>query len=133
MNQMLDHRIIECYRDAATGRWRPKTEKHNGAPRFRDDKTEANHISVVHSVLESIEDAVSEQDLVVHARGINVAWKERERVARARAEAANSAAVEDEERRKREREKARGGIGGGEKPAGLEVGEEQGDGSDGES
>lgn len=77
VGQMLDGRIIECYKDGA-GRWRFKREK-DGSPRFRDDKTEANHVSTVESVLESIEDAVSEQDLLDHARAINVAWKERER------------------------------------------------------
>lgn len=77
MGQMLDGRIIECHKDGQ-GRWRYKREK-DGSPRFRDDKTEANHISTVESVLESIEDAVSEQDLIDHARAIYVAWKDREK------------------------------------------------------
>ncbi|KAI5195426.1 cysteine proteinase [Aureobasidium subglaciale] len=55
MQQILDGRIIECHKDEH-GRWRYKKEP-NGEPRFRDDKTEANHISTVESVLESIEDA----------------------------------------------------------------------------
>jgi len=93
MGQMLDGRIIECYKDAH-GRWRYKKEP-DGTPRFRDDKTEANFITTVDSVLESIEDAVSEQDLIDHAKAINVEWKKRERMteeedkkARAEAEAA---------------------------------------------
>lgn len=76
MGQILDGRIIECYKDDE-GRWRMKRET-DGTPRFRDDKTEANHISTVESVLESIEDAVTEQDLRDHAKAINVQWKRRE-------------------------------------------------------
>ncbi|KAF2219045.1 mRNA capping enzyme, catalytic domain-containing protein [Elsinoe ampelina] len=76
LNQMLDARIIECYKDSQ-GRWRFKREK-DGTPRFRDDKDDANHVSTVHSVLESIEDAVSEQDLIAHAAEIRARWKQRE-------------------------------------------------------
>ncbi|PNS17422.1 hypothetical protein CAC42_7105 [Sphaceloma murrayae] len=86
MNEMLDGRIIECYKDNE-GRWRYKREK-DGTPRFRDDKTEANHISTVESVLESIEDAVSEQDLLRHAPEIRHAWKRREGESERRAAAA---------------------------------------------
>lgn len=77
LNQMIDARIIECYRDAS-GRWRFKREK-DGSPRFRDDKTDANHVSTVDSVLESIEDAVSEQDLLALSADIRGSWKRRER------------------------------------------------------
>jgi mRNA guanylyltransferase len=76
MQQILDGRIIECHKDEA-GRWRYKKEP-NGEPRFRDDKIEANHITTVESVLESIEDAVSEQDLLDNAKMINAQWKRRE-------------------------------------------------------
>lgn len=76
MQQILDGRIIECHKDEQ-GRWRYKKEP-NGEPRFRDDKTEANHITTVESVLESIEDAVSEQDLLDNAKIINAQWKRRE-------------------------------------------------------
>lgn len=94
VGQMLDGRIIECYKDTQ-GRWRFKREQ-DGSPRFRDDKKEANHISTVESVLESIEDAVSEQDLLDHARAINVAWKEREK-----REMAKQRAADEEMKRKR--------------------------------
>lgn len=77
MNEQFDWRIIECWREADTGRWRPKLD--DGKPRFRDDKEHANHISTVDSVLESIEDAVSEQDLINAAGRIRAAWKEREK------------------------------------------------------
>ena len=77
LNQQLDGRIVECFRNPIDATWRPKLEP-DGSPRFRDDKTDANHISVVESVLDSIEDAVSEQDLISHAREIREAWKRRE-------------------------------------------------------
>lgn len=76
MGRILDGSIIECYKDEQQ-RWRMKRET-DGAPRFRDDKTEANHIKTVDSVLESIEDAVTEQDLLNSAKAINVQWKRRE-------------------------------------------------------
>lgn len=61
LKQRLDGRIIECYREP-DGRWRFKKDD-DGTPRWRDDKTDANHVSTVESVLGSIEDAVTEQDL----------------------------------------------------------------------
>lgn len=76
MGQVLDGRIIECYKDGQ-GRWRMKREG-DGTPRFRDDKTEANHIKTVESVLESIEDAVGEADLLHHVKPIHIQWKKRE-------------------------------------------------------
>ncbi|KAF2481348.1 mRNA capping enzyme, catalytic domain-containing protein [Neohortaea acidophila] len=94
LNQQLDGRIIECYKDPATGGWRPKVEK-DGAPRFRDDKKDANHITVVESVQESIDDAVTEQDLVREAMNIREAFKGREK------------ARKEEERRRMEAERVR--------------------------
>jgi mRNA guanylyltransferase len=96
LNQPFDGRIIECYRDPGTGQWRPKLEK-DGAPRFRDDKTDANHITVVQSVLESIKDAVSQEDLIAAAPAIKVAYKRREAEKKAA-----MAAAEAEERKRRE-------------------------------
>ena len=61
LKQRLDGRIIECYRDT-DGSWRFKKDA-DGTPRWRDDKSDANHVSTVESVLGSIEDAVTEQDL----------------------------------------------------------------------
>ncbi|KAF2765126.1 mRNA capping enzyme, alpha subunit [Teratosphaeria nubilosa] len=89
--EQIDGRIIECYRDPISAHWRPKIEP-DGCPRFRDDKKDANHISVVNSVIESIKDAVSERDLVEAAGRIKVAYKARQ--ARKTAEA--------EERRRRD-------------------------------
>lgn len=68
LNQRLDGRIIECYRTEA-GQWKYKAEA-DGTPRWRDDKKDANHISTVNSVLESIEAPVTEMDLLGHAENI---------------------------------------------------------------
>ncbi len=46
--------------------------------RLRDDKEHANHVSTVRSVMESIEDHVTEQDLLDAAAGIRDAWKRRQ-------------------------------------------------------
>lgn len=64
----LNDRVVECSL-IANGVWR--------FLRFRDDKHEANHISVVESVMESIMDKVSEEDLIEASKGIRDAWKER--------------------------------------------------------
>jgi mRNA guanylyltransferase len=65
----LDNRIVECYVDNQR-RWR--------ILRFRDDKLEANHLSVLDSVLESIQDAVKKEDIVNAREAIRAAWKRRE-------------------------------------------------------
>jgi mRNA guanylyltransferase len=93
LNQQIDGRIVECYRDPIKSMWRPKLD--DGVPRFRDDKTDGNHISVVESVLGSIEDAVTEQDLIGAAQSIRNAFKERQK------------AREEEQRRAQEAEKRR--------------------------
>ncbi|KAK4624194.1 mRNA-capping enzyme subunit alpha [Fulvia fulva] len=98
--EMIDWRIIECWRDADTGHWRPKLD--DGYPRFRDDKTDANHYSVVTSVIESIEDAVSEQDLIREAGEIKRNWKARQ----AEQEQKQKARQEEEQRRRHEAAKA---------------------------
>jgi len=61
LNQRLDGRIIECFRDT-DGSWKYKKDD-DGTPRWRDDKPDANHISTVDSVLDSIQNPVTEQDL----------------------------------------------------------------------
>lgn len=75
LGEVLDGRIIECYRNEKM-EWRYKAES-NGAPRFRDDKEHANHESVARSVLASIEDGVSKEDLIAAASSIHRAWKNR--------------------------------------------------------
>jgi len=62
LKQQLDGRIIECYRNV-DGQWKFKADG-DGTPRWRDDKKDANHISTVKSVLESIESPVTENMLL---------------------------------------------------------------------
>ena len=52
------------------GRWR--------IHRFRDDKPDANHISVVNSVMDSIRDSVTAQELIEAAKDIKSHWKSRQ-------------------------------------------------------
>jgi mRNA guanylyltransferase len=76
INQLLDGRILECYRDEH-GRWRMKREA-DGSPRFRDDKENPNHVSVVQKVLDSIADGVTEEELIGQETAIRAASKERQ-------------------------------------------------------
>ncbi|KAL1977439.1 hypothetical protein VTN31DRAFT_298 [Thermomyces dupontii] len=69
MQVPLDDTIVECYQDNE-GRWR--------FMRLRDDKPDANHISTVEKVLESIRDRVTEEDLIRAAPAIKAAWKKRQ-------------------------------------------------------
>ncbi|KAH8801475.1 mRNA capping enzyme, catalytic domain-containing protein [Xylogone sp. PMI_703] len=69
LGEPLNDRIVECYMDAQK-RWRYM--------RFRDDKSEANHISTVESVIESIRDRVTERDLLGAAKEIRDEWKRRQ-------------------------------------------------------
>ncbi|KAL1842408.1 hypothetical protein VTJ49DRAFT_5367 [Mycothermus thermophilus] len=65
----LQDRVVECCLDEEK-RWR--------LYRFRDDKNEANHVSTVTSVMQSIKDGVSEQDLLAAAKSIKDSWKMRQ-------------------------------------------------------
>ncbi|KAJ5724955.1 hypothetical protein N7493_006683 [Penicillium malachiteum] len=69
MRVPLDDAIVECYKDE-NSHWR--------FHRLRDDKNDANHISTVEKVLESIEDRVTEEDLIRLAPVIKTAWKKRQ-------------------------------------------------------
>ncbi|KAI9845238.1 MAG: Dcp1p-Dcp2p decapping enzyme complex alpha subunit [Sclerophora amabilis] len=69
LNKPLEDTIVECAQDDQ-GRWR--------FFRFRDDKTDANHISTVESIIESIHDRVSERDLVMAAKKIKDGWRKRQ-------------------------------------------------------
>lgn len=68
LGEPLNDRIVECYKDSQK-RWRYM--------RFRDDKTTANHTSTVDSVIESINDRVTKEDLIAAAAGIRDSWKAR--------------------------------------------------------
>ena len=69
LNEPLNERIVECYLDKAS-RWR--------FLRFRDDKKESNHISTVTSVMDSIRDGVSKEDLIRQQGKIRDEWKKRQ-------------------------------------------------------
>ncbi|KAL8704194.1 MAG: hypothetical protein Q9201_002655 [Fulgogasparrea decipioides] len=69
MEEPLNDRIVECFLDERN-RWRYY--------RFRDDKMEANHISTVEGVMESIQDRVTKEDLIGVAKKIRDEWKRRQ-------------------------------------------------------
>ncbi|KAB8349439.1 hypothetical protein FH972_023466 [Carpinus fangiana] len=69
----LDGQVVECRIDGE-GRWR--------FMRFRDDKLDANHISTVEKVVESINDSVDRGELTAAAPTIRSAWKRREAASR---------------------------------------------------
>ncbi|TVY48881.1 mRNA-capping enzyme subunit alpha [Lachnellula occidentalis] len=68
LEEPLNDRIVECYMDSQK-RWRYM--------RFRDDKTNANHTTTVDSVIESITDRVTKQDLMAAQQVIRAEWKKR--------------------------------------------------------
>jgi mRNA guanylyltransferase len=68
LGQPLDEEIVECRMDEQK-RWK--------FMRLRKDKKDANHISTVESVIESIRDAVGQDDLVRSWSEIREAWKKR--------------------------------------------------------
>lgn len=82
MQRPLQDAVVECYLEAEEPD-DPAANINGHAPRWRfhrlrDDKEHANHISTVKSVLESIEDHVTEQNLLDAAGGIRDAWKKRQ-------------------------------------------------------
>ena len=69
LEQPLNGRIVECTKDQETGTW--------SMLRFRDDKLNGNHTSVVQKVLESINDCVSLEDLEEVVPKIKESWDQR--------------------------------------------------------
>lgn len=69
LDQPLNGRIVECSKDPETGAWK--------LMRFRDDKLNGNHISVVQKVLESINDSVKIEDLGEVIDEIRNRWTDR--------------------------------------------------------
>lgn len=80
----LDDLIVECAMDEKK-RWRYM--------RFRKDKKHGNHISTVNSVMESVRDGVTKEDLVKEEVEIRNAWKARVEAAKAKAAAEEAAAA----------------------------------------
>lgn len=84
LNRPLQDSIVECYQEDAGGNSNdPATNGNHGETRrwrfhrFRDDKTDANHIKTFDSVIQSIEDHVTADDLLNQADEIRSCWKAR--------------------------------------------------------
>ncbi|KAK9449700.1 mRNA capping enzyme, catalytic domain-containing protein [Limtongia smithiae] len=90
LNEPLDERIVECVLDTELNAWR--------FLRFRDDKPNANHVTIANNVVLSVKDSVSKEDLLASANKIREAWKRRTAVQQQQ---------EHEARRARERERER--------------------------
>lgn len=93
LNRPLQNSIVECFQENVSN---GPPNGHNGSKgfsngsngtehlrrwrfhRFRDDKIDANHITTFQSVIESINDHVTEEDLLAHADEIRKAWKLRD-------------------------------------------------------
>lgn len=69
LQEGIDESVVECCMDQEK-RWRIE--------RFRTDKHNGNHHSVVESILESIRDAVTNEQLLGTVPAIKAAWKERD-------------------------------------------------------
>ena len=68
LGEPLQERIVECYMDDRK-RWR--------FMRFRDDKDKGNFHRVVESVIQSIRDRVTANELMENSAAIKTAWKSR--------------------------------------------------------
>lgn len=77
--EQYDERIIEFNWDSDRETWK--------IMRFRDDKPDANHKSVMEKILVSIRDGVDIDAVLARAESIRSAWKAREAEAKQRAQA----------------------------------------------
>ena len=88
LNRPLQDTIVECFQEDVHDAKPNGHSQRNGSydagssrrwrfHRFRDDKHDANHISTFNSVIDSIEDHVTEDDLLKQAEDIRSCWKAR--------------------------------------------------------
>lgn len=68
--EQLDDRVVEVHWDKALGAWRMM--------RFRNDKPNGNHKSVVEAIIKSIADGVEKDQLFARSNAIRNAWKTRQ-------------------------------------------------------
>ncbi|OCH93401.1 mRNA capping enzyme [Obba rivulosa] len=68
--EQLDDRIVEVHWDLEIEHWRMM--------RFRDDKPNGNHRSVVENIIKSIADGVEKDTLLARSTAIRNAWKARQ-------------------------------------------------------
>ncbi|KAF9448015.1 mRNA guanylyltransferase [Macrolepiota fuliginosa MF-IS2] len=68
--EQIDDRIVEVHWDSEISRWRMM--------RFRSDKPNGNHISVVENIIQSIADGVEKEALLKRSDAIRNAWKARQ-------------------------------------------------------
>ncbi|KAH3663475.1 hypothetical protein WICMUC_005914 [Wickerhamomyces mucosus] len=81
LNEPLEERVVECNKDK-NGKWR--------LLRFRDDKANGNHSTVVTKVLQSIQDGVSRERLLSHVDNFGKQWNKRRTDRKSHAEGTNS-------------------------------------------
>ncbi|RDB22263.1 mRNA-capping enzyme subunit alpha [Hypsizygus marmoreus] len=67
--EQIDDRIVEVHWDPVVSHWRMM--------RFRDDKPNGNHKSVVENIIQSIVDGVEKEALLARSNAIRNAWKAR--------------------------------------------------------
>ncbi|KAF8809031.1 mRNA guanylyltransferase [Phlegmacium glaucopus] len=67
--EQIDDRIVEVHWDPVLSRWRMM--------RFRDDKPNGNHITVVENIIQSIAEGVEKETLLERSTAIRTAWKSR--------------------------------------------------------
>ncbi|KAF6763788.1 mRNA capping enzyme [Ephemerocybe angulata] len=68
--EQVDDRVVEVHWDTGMQRWRMM--------RFRDDKPNGNHHSVVENIIQSIADGVEKDALLARSNAIRNAWKARQ-------------------------------------------------------
>lgn len=100
LGKPLQDSIVECYLEtpdlsngsaATNGANGTQTNGTSSGKRWRfhrirEDKHEANHISTFNSVIDSIEDHITKEDLMKYSDEIRTAWKKRDAEAKNRGE-----------------------------------------------